>query len=164
MFRLASYLKFLLRSTNQHGLHSPFVYNFATKCLYTKKMHRDKTAAVLLGSIGYFKVGTLHLSGDGPWKKIVEGHYPRLHYGRPPFDLFFTDRLGVPEFQGLLSQGRLHNDSMVLVDKIHGDPDRQRAWNALVAQPQISVSIDLFHCGVVSIRGEQEKEHFCIRI
>jgi len=35
-FKIKSYLFFLLNSTNQHGVHSPFVYNFVTKCLYKK--------------------------------------------------------------------------------------------------------------------------------
>ena len=29
-----SYIKFLYKSTNQHGIHSPFVYDFTIKCLY----------------------------------------------------------------------------------------------------------------------------------
>ncbi|MBT8245971.1 MAG: class I SAM-dependent methyltransferase [Winogradskyella sp.] len=36
MYQLIAYIKFLLKSTNQHGVHSPFVYNFITKCLYNK--------------------------------------------------------------------------------------------------------------------------------
>ncbi|WP_317166887.1 O-methyltransferase [Winogradskyella litoriviva] len=34
-----AYIKFLLSATNQHGVHSPFVYNFVTKCLYDKKKY-----------------------------------------------------------------------------------------------------------------------------
>ncbi|SDL42320.1 Methyltransferase domain-containing protein [Salinimicrobium catena] len=34
MYIFISYIKFLLRSTNQHGVHSPFVYSLVTKCLY----------------------------------------------------------------------------------------------------------------------------------
>ena len=33
-FQTKSYFKFLLKSTNQHGVHSPFVYNLITKCFY----------------------------------------------------------------------------------------------------------------------------------
>ena len=37
---IKSYLKFLKNSTNQHGVHSPFVYSLITKCFYdTKKYH-----------------------------------------------------------------------------------------------------------------------------
>jgi len=164
LFRPVSYVKFLLRSRDRHGLHSPFVYHFATECLYKKRRHRNKTLAVLLGSIGYFKVVTLHLRDRPGLKETLEGHYPRLRYDRPPFDLVFTPRMEVTEFQGLLAQGQLHNDSLVLVDQIHGSPANQRAWEALAQLPQVSVSIDLFHCGALFIRREQEKEHFRIRI
>ena len=37
LFQIQSYLKFLLKSTNQHGIHSPFVYNLITQCFYDKK-------------------------------------------------------------------------------------------------------------------------------
>jgi predicted O-methyltransferase YrrM len=36
MHQTTSYLKFLKRSTNQHGVHSPFVYDLVTKCFYDK--------------------------------------------------------------------------------------------------------------------------------
>lgn len=34
MYQIIAYLKFLFSSTNQHGVHSPFIYNVVTKCLY----------------------------------------------------------------------------------------------------------------------------------
>ena len=33
--QLKSYISFFISSSNEHGIHSPFVYNFATKCFYT---------------------------------------------------------------------------------------------------------------------------------
>ena len=39
MHQIKQYIKFLLKSTNQHGVHSPFVYQFVTKCLYDKKKY-----------------------------------------------------------------------------------------------------------------------------
>lgn len=38
-YQLKSYFKFLLTSTNKHGVHSPFVYDLVTQCLYDKKKY-----------------------------------------------------------------------------------------------------------------------------
>lgn len=42
-YQVKAYLKFLLRSTNQHGVHSPFVYNLVTKCFYDTFSYKDYT-------------------------------------------------------------------------------------------------------------------------
>ncbi|GGW60151.1 putative O-methyltransferase YrrM [Winogradskyella epiphytica] len=36
MYQFLAYIKFIFTATNQHGVHSPFIYNFVTKCLYDK--------------------------------------------------------------------------------------------------------------------------------
>lgn len=38
---IKSYIKFLWNSKNQHGVHSPFVYNLVTKCFYDKKNYPE---------------------------------------------------------------------------------------------------------------------------
>ena len=41
MYQIISYLKFLFTSTNQHGVHSPFVYDLVTKCFYDKTNYKE---------------------------------------------------------------------------------------------------------------------------
>ena len=41
LYSFFSYIKFLIRSTNQHGVHSPFVFNLTTKCFYNKTKFKD---------------------------------------------------------------------------------------------------------------------------
>lgn len=46
LYQIIQYIKFLLKSTNQHGVHSPFVYNLITKCFYDKRKY-DEYASIL---------------------------------------------------------------------------------------------------------------------
>jgi len=41
IYSAKSFLFFLIKSTNQHGVHSPFVYNLVTQCFYDIKKYDD---------------------------------------------------------------------------------------------------------------------------
>ncbi|MFV9484339.1 O-methyltransferase [Christiangramia sp. ASW11-125] len=41
LFQLKSYINFLLKSQNEHGLHSPFVYDLVTRCFYDTSEHSE---------------------------------------------------------------------------------------------------------------------------
>jgi len=41
---IKSYLKFLYNSKNEHGVHSPFVFDLVTKCFYDKKKYQEYQA------------------------------------------------------------------------------------------------------------------------
>ncbi len=41
LFQIKSYLKFLWHSKNQHGVHSPFVFDLVTKCFYDSTKYPD---------------------------------------------------------------------------------------------------------------------------
>ena len=41
LFQIKSFLNFLMKSQNQHGLHSPFVYDLVTRCFYDKSHYPE---------------------------------------------------------------------------------------------------------------------------
>ena len=43
LHNIKQYIGFLANSTNQHGVHSPFVYSLVTKCFYNKTKYSDYT-------------------------------------------------------------------------------------------------------------------------
>jgi len=164
-FKFISYLKFLLKSTNAHGVHSPFVFTFVTKCLYSKqKLSSNKTINVLLKSIHYFNFKSVLIDNSPEVKKVIKDTFENLSFERDLVDVLFTDGMSASKFVELLSEGKLHNDSMILVGRIHQNKKKQKDWENLIASPNITVSIDMFHCGAIFIRKEQVKEHFTIRI
>ena len=40
LFQLNSFIKFLFKSNNQHGIHSPFVYDLVTHCFYNTSVKK----------------------------------------------------------------------------------------------------------------------------
>ena len=42
-FQLISYLRFIAMAGNQHGVHSPFVYDLLTKCIYANRAKTNTT-------------------------------------------------------------------------------------------------------------------------
>ncbi|MEC8831262.1 MAG: hypothetical protein VX772_02795, partial [Bacteroidota bacterium] len=118
-FRFISYLKFLGKSTNEHGVHSPFVFQYVTQCLYSKKkLHQNKSINVLLKTISYFGFEKVSIKNNDEVMELVEQTFPHIQFDENRLDLFFVDEMDIPLFQEIHSEGKLHNDSLVLVNSI----------------------------------------------
>lgn len=58
---------------------------------------------------------------------------------------------------------KLGEHSIMIIDDIHRGKGMNQAWAQIKAQPEVSVTIDLFHIGLVFVRKGQAKEDFKIR-
>lgn len=187
---IKSYLKFLWNSKNQHGVHSPFVYNLVTKCFYDKANYEE-----------YSILKSNHKSANYPISsKQVNLLFRVVHYFQPKFileignslesatsvfslghksatislqnsssefyDLIYfggnSSKKKVLEYFDLLLPTRT-NDSVWIFDDIHGSKDMEDTWEIIKNHPNVTVTIDTFQWGIVFFRNEQKKEHFVIR-
>lgn len=56
-----------------------------------------------------------------------------------------------------------HNETIFVFDDIHWSDEMESAWEKLKAHPRVTISIDLFHMGIVFIRTEKKvKEHYIL--
>src|SRR5690554_7401820 len=88
--RVLNYFQFLFKSTNQHGVHSPFVYSYLTEGIYDSKKHYKsykKKYRLLQATIEYFQVQeTFGKPGFSTYpstentKNMGQETYPKLHY------------------------------------------------------------------------------------
>lgn len=165
MFKIFSYIQFFAKSTNEHGVHSPFVFQYVTRCLYSKKkLHKNKDINVLLKTIDYFHFKSVSIENNTEVKELVKQTFPKTQFDKKPIDLLFVDEMDIPTFQKIRSEGGLHNNSLILIASLYDNKKVLEQWKGLIALPEITVSIDMYHCGLISIRREQVKEHFTIRI
>lgn len=56
---------------------------------------------------------------------------------------------------------RMSSKALVIVDDINWSAGMRKAWNEMKALPEVSLSIDLFHVGLLFFqKGRKEKEHY----
>jgi len=84
----------------------------------------------------------------------------------PRIDLVFFDGNHRKEptleyFEKCLS--RFTPVTIAVLDDIHWSPEMEEAWKIIIAKPEVRVSIDLFHLGVIYFREELSKEDFVLR-
>jgi predicted O-methyltransferase YrrM len=58
---------------------------------------------------------------------------------------------------------RRTDDSVFVFDDIHWSEDMERAWEAIKAHPEVTLTVDLFYIGLVFFRKNQPKQHFWLR-
>ncbi len=119
---------------------------------------------VLLKSISYFNVKSIGLNANSEaLREQISSKYPNMKFDLVPCDLIFLD-VQEKESQELRLFGEIHNDTIVLVNNIYKSKSLSIYWEAIKAHEKVTVTLDLFYCGVIFFRKEQAKEHFKIRI
>ena len=56
-----------------------------------------------------------------------------------------------------------HNDTVFIFDDIHWSKEMEEAWEHIIANSEVTLSIDLFFLGIVFFRKGLSKENFLIR-
>jgi len=165
LYHLLDYLKFYITATNQHGVHSPFVYNYITKCIYKKSYpNYSKAHQVLLKSVAYFDSKNIKIADKITYHILVQ-NTKDLNLDTYPLDLVYEEGFNSNELLDCIEDpNMMHNDALLFISNIHTDKKKRDLWKTLKKHPRITVSIDFYVVGVLSIRKEQAKEHFKIRI
>lgn len=165
LYKLTTYLKHRLTATNQHGVHSPFVYNYVTKCLYAQPKYKtSKSIEVLLKSIGYFSAEHIKIvSENSEIINRIQQEFELKSNTHSPYDIIYFE-YAYEEIKSLLHTKQVHSNTMVLCSNIHRNKKNTTLWKNIKQLEEVTVTIDLFYCGAIFFRKEQAKEHFKIRI
>ena len=118
---------------------------------------------MLLKSILFFSVKSIKIiSKDAQIENLIQKEFGLKASQEGPFDLIYQHSSSVDVLS--LHREDIHNDSLILIENIHENEKTGGLWKTLKQNEMITVSIDMFYCGLLCIREEQGKEHFKIRI
>jgi hypothetical protein len=146
-------------------VHSPFVFDYLTKCLYKKPIQsKDKTLDILLKSINYFDFSSIEIIGNTAYQEEIKKNFKNLVLDTNKIDLLFFESIKNIKANQLFSEYKLCNKSLIIFNNINQDLTSKSNWLDVIKAKKIAVSIDMYYCGLIFIRKEQQKEHFTIRI
>jgi predicted O-methyltransferase YrrM len=101
-------------------------------------------------------------SSNGSFDKNLEKVWPEI---KQPVIVFVdgnhTYRATLRYFDFFIN--RLKNDSFIVFDDIHWSPGMEHAWEKIIADKRVSLSVDIFEMGLIFLRKGVEKQHFIIR-
>lgn len=163
IFRILAYINYLIRSKNQHGIHSPFVFDFVTKGLYQRQKNQrnlnlnssdlafSKAEEKLLKKIlNYFQI-------EDEFNRIINStktlgdNYKILYYNNlKNFNIDYLKPYSSVE--------------ILIIRRIHQSKESEEKWQEIINFKSARVTMDLFYFGLVFFRKEQRKEHFIIRV
>ncbi|SEL75136.1 hypothetical protein [Parapedobacter koreensis] len=144
-----------LSANSRHGTHSPFLYHLVDEVIYAKRQTsepRDPFKRLTARLIERVKPTQVYVLGD----ERLEG----------PLDFVIAES-GDADWISLQIEGlwsALHPGSVVVLEGIHRNDGMKRLWRALKAEPEATVTVDLFHAGLVFFHQGQAKEDFKIRL
>lgn len=59
---------------------------------------------------------------------------------------------------------KAHEDSVFVFDDIYWSVEMRTAWEEIKSHPAVTLTVDLFHVGLVFFRRKQPKQHFRLRM
>ncbi|MFV0565555.1 MAG: hypothetical protein ACK5NB_06970 [Flavobacteriaceae bacterium] len=185
-FSFKQHISFLLQSTNQHGVHSPFVYGLVTKCFYDKTEYPEykflntkndsklsiKQQKLLFRLTKYFNFKSVLVVNDKPGSVRdallltdeninIFSEAANLQL----FDFIFindTALFQIKTLETLLKN--CHNDTVILFNDINQAQAAYAVWKTIRTNPNVTVTINTFRFGFVFVRCEQAKQHFVVRV
>lgn len=141
-------------SNSRHGTHSPFVYGLASRVIYHVSRVQPHTVAVPSDFEPKYKSLLLAIL---TYMEVQELAYFREDAHA---DALFADWRSLPTDTIIEA---VRKGKIIVVDEPFQTRETKRIWQQLVQNPDVVISINLFHFGLLMYRKEQRKENFRLR-
>ncbi|PTM10939.1 MAG: methyltransferase [Bacteroidetes bacterium] len=78
LYQIKQYIKFLKTATNQHGVHSPFVYELVTRCFYNKTYRKAYDILKTFRKELYTNTETITITDFGSGSRVFKSNQRKI--------------------------------------------------------------------------------------
>lgn len=171
MTGMIEYIRFLLKSTNEHGVHSPFLFSLITKGLYSRNPlwnDKKKKDVFVERILNYFQP-KLIMSSSSKGKNYrflsIIDYMPWDSENFEEADILLIDETSIVDEESVIPcLSKMKNNAFVLIDKRERLKSTKMLWEKIVENDAVTVSVDFYFFGLAFVRKEQLKQHFRVRL
>lgn len=158
-----NYLVFLCKSKNEHGVHSPFVFQYLTKGLYKRRLE-EKSIQMnekwLMYTLDYFSPKSVYWYDHffnqllNKWKVV----YSKDSHEADVLIFNLKNKQNIERVEELVLSLQAHQILLLIHCK-----EARNLVKKLKRNPNITLTLDFFDNVLVSKRIEQKKQNFNLR-
>lgn len=127
--------------------------------------HEESTVHTFEGSPSIAAVAESHFVNASNINLVIgdiEQTLPRILSTTETLDFIFMDAnhrlLPTLKYFNMLMD-KIHSESIVVLDDIHYSPEMEKAWKEIKEHPRVSVTADIFRCGIVFFNPALGRQH-----
>lgn len=176
-YRLKAWFEYRRHAIGRHGLHSPAIYQLMDKSLRGRKtkfqlpeFRNDeniswKGNSLLVRIAAHFRIEKIVV-----WNEKGNGVFHLIEKSGPNSDssqfntiwIFESSDKLIQKFDSIKNQ--IDEKLLIAVQEIHADSQSENAWEAVLKQPDVRISLDFFRWGILIFSDEfREKQRFVLK-
>ena len=145
------YLLFKLTATNQHGVHSPFLYSLVCSCFYNSNFKKKKSLPI--NSKRNKLTLSLILENLKSFNETVE-----TEFKIEKFKIIYDTNKSLS--QQIEDIRLINTPHLTLIDELHF---QREEWNLFILNSKYII-MDLYFYGIIIQRPQQSKEFFSLKV
>ena len=155
------HLKHKIKAKGRHSIHSPFLFEAYEHCVKCKSQLSKRNRIIRkFKSIN----NTKHISKSKIEVKkheFINCFSKQINTELAIINAANSKDYIISHFESIENS---KNTRFIIIDNIHSSNDATTAWEEIIIKENVSLSVDFYHLGLISISKDFTKQHFRLKM